>query len=135
LPEPDGASIFCPDVERLEQARTMTTALEALPPEAVNHLAAFKREVEEALPGRVTRITLFGSRARGGAEEDSDYDVAVFVRDLPNGLQVRHIVSDIAYPHIVDGILISPVVLPAHYTEDSEQTELAWEIAKDDIVL
>ena len=29
----------------------------------------------------VARVTLFGSRARGDAEEDSDYDVAVFVRD------------------------------------------------------
>jgi hypothetical protein len=111
------------------------TTLEALPREAVDHLTAFKQELEEALPGRVTRVTLFGSRARGDAQGDSDYDVAVFVDDLRNDLEVRHIVSDVAYPHIVDGIHISPIVLPAAYAEDTKQTELAWEIAKEGIVL
>jgi uncharacterized protein len=31
---------------------------------------------------RIERVVLFGSRARGDAGEDSDYDVAVFLRDL-----------------------------------------------------
>jgi predicted nucleotidyltransferase len=119
----------------LEQAQMMTITLETLPREAADHLAAFKREVMEALPGRVTRVTLFGSRARGDAEEDSDYDVAVFVDDLRNDLEVRHIVSDVAYSHILDGVHISPIVLPAAYAEDNNRTELAWEIAKDGIVL
>jgi len=34
---------------------------------------------------RIERIILFGSRARGDARIDSDYDVALFLRDLgPN---------------------------------------------------
>lgn len=113
----------------------MKAGLHMLPHEAVQHLAAFKREVEEALPGRVTRVTLFGSRARGDAEEDSDYDVAVFVQNLSDRSDVGSIVSDVAYPHMLDGVYISPIVLPAEYAEDSEQTELAWEIAKDGVVL
>ena len=31
---------------------------------------------------RIERVVLFGSRARGDAHEDSDYDVAVFLRDM-----------------------------------------------------
>jgi len=31
---------------------------------------------------RLERVVLFGSRARGDARPDSDYDVAVFLRDL-----------------------------------------------------
>ena len=31
---------------------------------------------------RIERVVLFGSRARGDAGEDSDYDVAVFLNDL-----------------------------------------------------
>jgi predicted nucleotidyltransferase len=31
---------------------------------------------------RLERVVLFGSRARGDARADSDYDVAVFLRDL-----------------------------------------------------
>ena len=36
-----------------------------------------------ALDGdRIERVVLFGSRARGDAGEESDYDVAVFLNDL-----------------------------------------------------
>jgi uncharacterized protein len=31
---------------------------------------------------RIERVVLFGSRARGDANADSDYDVAVFLRDM-----------------------------------------------------
>lgn len=31
---------------------------------------------------RIERIVLYGSRARGDARSDSDYDVAVFLKDL-----------------------------------------------------
>ena len=31
---------------------------------------------------RIERVVLFGSRARGDANENSDYDVAVFLNDL-----------------------------------------------------
>ena len=33
---------------------------------------------------RIERIVLFGSRARGDAGPDSDYDVAVFLKKLPD---------------------------------------------------
>jgi predicted nucleotidyltransferase len=112
----------------------MQTALK-LSHEAMEHLAAFKRELQEALPGRVARVTLFGSRARGDADEDSDYDVAVFVQNLTDRSDVGSVVSDVAYPHMLDGVYISPIVLPAEYAEDTEQTELAWEIAKNGVIL
>jgi uncharacterized protein len=34
-------------------------------------------------PGRIERIVLFGSRARGEAGEDSDWDMAVFLDRAP----------------------------------------------------
>ena len=41
------------------------------------------REALDSLYGhRLERVILFGSRARGEAHADSDYDVAVFVKDL-----------------------------------------------------
>ncbi len=33
---------------------------------------------------RLDRVVLFGSRARGDARPDSDYDVAVFLKSLPD---------------------------------------------------
>jgi len=31
---------------------------------------------------RIERVVLYGSRARGDARQDSDYDVAVFLKDM-----------------------------------------------------
>ena len=40
----------------------------------------FKERVTEAIGDRLDRIVLFGSRARGDAEEDSDFDFLVTVK-------------------------------------------------------
>jgi predicted nucleotidyltransferase len=45
-------------------------------------LEHFRAAVSETYGDRLVRIVLFGSRARGDARSDSDYDVAVFLRDL-----------------------------------------------------
>src|SRR5713226_1950996 len=45
---------------------------------------SFKQRVTEALGDRLDRIVLFSSRARGDAEEDSDFDFLVIVRTPDN---------------------------------------------------
>jgi uncharacterized protein len=47
-------------------------------------LERFRAAVIEIYGDRLARVVLFGSRARGDAEPDSDYDVAVFLRDMPD---------------------------------------------------
>jgi uncharacterized protein len=47
-------------------------------------LKRFRAAVTEIYGDRVARVVLFGSRARGDARPDSDYDVAVFLRDMPD---------------------------------------------------
>ena len=114
----------------------MSSGLDTLPPVARDHLAAFKRELAGALPGQVTRVTLFGSRACGDAEEDSDYDVAVFVRSSALDLKVCGIVSNVAYPHKLDGVYISPIVLPEDYLDDPDQlTALGEDIINQGVAL
>ena len=38
--------------------------------------------LDEAYGARIERVILFGSRARGDARPDSDYDMAVFLKDF-----------------------------------------------------
>jgi uncharacterized protein len=45
-------------------------------------LRRFRAALEEVYGERIERVVLFGSRARGDARADSDYDVAVFLKDL-----------------------------------------------------
>jgi uncharacterized protein len=45
-------------------------------------LKRFRAALAELYGDRLERVVLFGSRARGDAREDSDYDVAVFIKDL-----------------------------------------------------
>jgi len=45
-------------------------------------LRRFRAALDLMYGERIERVVLFGSRARGDAREDSDYDVAVFLRDM-----------------------------------------------------
>ena len=45
-------------------------------------LVRFRQALEAMYGNRLERLVLFGSRARGDARSDSDYDVAVFLRDM-----------------------------------------------------
>lgn len=44
-------------------------------------LVRFRAALDAAYGVRLERVVLFGSRARGDAQPDSDYDVAVFLEE------------------------------------------------------
>jgi predicted nucleotidyltransferase len=45
-------------------------------------LKRFRALLDQAYGERIERVVLYGSRARGDARPGSDYDVAVFLKDL-----------------------------------------------------
>jgi uncharacterized protein len=45
-------------------------------------LKRFRSALDKTYGERVERVLLFGSHARGEARPDSDYDIAVFLRDF-----------------------------------------------------
>src|SRR5256885_16195843 len=53
-------------------------------------LKRFRAAVDEIYGDRIERVVLFGSRARGDAREDSDYDIAVFLNDLTDRWREMH---------------------------------------------
>jgi len=48
-----------------------------------------KHRLETLLGDRLDRLVLFGSRARGDWDADSDTDIAIIVRDLDHDLKLR----------------------------------------------
>ena len=46
--------------------------------------ALYGRKLREIYGYRLERVVLFGSRARGDAQPDSDYDVAVCLSSMPD---------------------------------------------------
>ncbi len=65
------------DLER--PGTIMSTAAKA--PTADPVLNRFRSALHEAYGDRIERIVLYGSRARGDARPDSDYDVAIFLKN------------------------------------------------------
>ena len=81
--------------------------------------------LEAAYGNRLERIVLFGSRARGDAQADSDFDVAVFLRgyqDLWSELQpLGAITTDIL---LETGAVISAKPFPAaEYNKSSARPD------------
>jgi uncharacterized protein len=110
------------------------TINDVVPGAAASRLSDYKRSVELALPD-VEKLILFGSRARGQARPDSDYDVAVVMRDLSDRRRVRRILSDLAYDHILGGFFIRPIPLsPDNLNPPSGTlTELGEDIVRDGV--
>jgi predicted nucleotidyltransferase len=59
-------------------------------------LARFRDALDRVYGKRIDRVILFGSRARGDARQDSDYDVAVFLNDLHDRWAEADRIADIA---------------------------------------
>lgn len=59
-------------------------------------LIRFRKALDESYGSRLERVVLFGSRARGDARPDSDYDVAVFLRDMDDCSAEMNRLADLA---------------------------------------
>jgi predicted nucleotidyltransferase len=77
-------------------------------------MARFRAALAAAYGARLERVVLFGSRARGDARADSDYDVAVFLTDFESlgreASRIAEIETDILYD---TGAVVNALPFPA----------------------
>ena len=79
---------------------------------------------------RIDRVVLFGSRARGEARPDSDYDVAVFLKEPESFWRESERLADIETDILYDtGAVIN--ALPLRAGVDREDDALMLELARD----
>lgn len=96
-------------------------------------------KVRSALAGaygrRLERIVLYGSRARGDANSDSDYDIAVFVEELTGRWQEFLRLADIELAILEEtGAIVHAMPYPARSWTDPS-SPLMHEIRNDGIDL
>src|SRR5438477_2358216 len=97
-------------------------------------LHRFCAALDELYGDRIERIVLFGSRARGTSHRESDYDVAVFLKDLTDRRAEQRRLVDLKLELIDEtGEDIQAIPLPAG--SYGERTPLMHEIRVDGIDL
>jgi uncharacterized protein len=93
----------------------------------------YQRRAEAALPGRIAKIVLFGSRARGEARDDSDWDIAVFMPG-PITLDEEFALSDVGTSILFDyGISVQSV--PLRTEREQMKTSFMMNLHDDGIVI
>jgi predicted nucleotidyltransferase len=97
-------------------------------------LIRFRKTLAEMYGDRLHRVVLFGSRARGGARPDSDYDVAVFLNNFQDRWseidRLVPVVTEILYD---EGAFIH--AMPYRAGADQERTPLMHEIRREGLDL
>lgn len=97
-------------------------------------LVRFRTALDEMYGDQIERVVLFGSRARGDARPDSDYDVAVFLKNFHDRWSVvdrlMPVVTEILYD---DGAFIH--AMPYREGAYRERTPLMHEIRHEGLDL
>lgn len=97
-------------------------------------LTRFRAALDEAYGQRLERVVLFGSRARGDQQPDSDYDIAVFIRHPGTLSEELHRLATISTDILLDtGAVISAKPFPAGAYR--ERTGFMQELRQDAVDL
>lgn len=97
-------------------------------------LTRFRAALADLYGPRLERVVLYGSRARAEARTDSDYDVAVFLREMPDRAREMNRLADIATDILYDlgGVVHA---MPYEAAAYRERTPLMHEIRIDGVDL
>jgi len=97
-------------------------------------LIKYRAALAELYGDRIERVVLYGSRARGDAKPDSDYDIALFLKDLTSRWEEFGRLADIEVDVLDDtGAVVHALPYPAGSWRD--RTPLMHEIRNDGLDL
>jgi uncharacterized protein len=97
-------------------------------------LTRFRAALGEVYGERLERVVLYGSRARGDHQADSDYDIAVFIRDPGTLGEEIHRLASLTNDILIDtGAVISAT--PFRAGAYRERTGFMHEVRQDGLDL
>jgi predicted nucleotidyltransferase len=97
-------------------------------------LSRYRAELHAAYGERLVQVRLYGSRARGDTRADSDYDVAVFLTDVPDfWFEVDHLAAISTNVLYATGAVVN--ALPFRADAYQDRTPLMHEIRRDGVAL
>ena len=97
-------------------------------------LERFRQALAELYGPGLDRVVLFGSRARGDATAESDYDVAVFLKDMPDRRVEWRRLADLRVRFLDEGGPFFEAI-PFQTSDYQKQTPLMHEIRRDGLTL
>jgi predicted nucleotidyltransferase len=107
-----------------------------LSPDEQRVLSDLRQEIARRLPALRFRMTIFGSRARGDAEADSDMDVLLEVETdrlaFPDKQRLRQIASEIS---LASGIILSILVVDRQTMQERGDFSLFHDIRDEGIAV
>ena len=73
-------------------------------------IAEFKKKITHLLGNSLQQLSLFGSKAKGTDQPDSDIDVLVLIKDAAHGM-VENILDAAFEVNLKHGVYISPRII------------------------
>ncbi len=97
-------------------------------------LKRFRAELDKVYGDRLDRVVLFGSRARGDARPDSDYDIAVFLRNPESFWSESRRLAEIETDILYDTLVVVNA-LPFDKAVYNKQTLLMNDVRREGVIL